>query len=126
MNPEPPYPETIRPKTIQVIQFPLVDDDAAPRKRRQVLNPKFQTPSQPSRCSKFNSSTMKQLLASAANVVPQSIDKAILFTVGGVSKIFVGEIVDNARLVRREWGDDENEPLQPRCNPTPYTLHPTP
>lgn len=66
------------------------------------------------RCSKFNSASMKGLLASAANVMPASIDKAILFTVGGVAKIFVGEIVDNARLVRREWGDDEKEPLQPR------------
>ena len=32
----------------------------------------------------------------------------------GVAKILVGEIIDNARLVRREWGEDESQPIQPR------------
>lgn len=42
------------------------------------------------------------------------MDKSFLFTLGGISKIFVGELMDTARVIRAEWGDSEAEPVQPR------------
>mmetsp|Transcript_36723 Transcript_36723/g.89263 ORF Transcript_36723/g.89263 Transcript_36723/m.89263 type:complete len:108 (+) Transcript_36723:474-797(+) len=66
------------------------------------------------RRSTFQEGGLKAFISHAADVPAASLTKQLLFTVRGVSKIFVGEIVDTARLVRREWKDDETEPLQPR------------
>jgi hypothetical protein len=42
----------------------------------------------------------------------------IIFTIKGMAKVLVGQLVDNARLVRREWGEDDSNGTSTAHPPT--------
>jgi hypothetical protein len=44
-------------------------------------------------------------------------DKFLYQLISGMTKVFVGQLVDTARVVRAEWRDSDAEPLQPRRRP---------
>mmetsp|Transcript_38509 Transcript_38509/g.62084 ORF Transcript_38509/g.62084 Transcript_38509/m.62084 type:complete len:263 (-) Transcript_38509:77-865(-) len=68
------------------------------------------------RRANLNDKETKALIASIADVPESQLKAPIIFTIKGMAKVLVGQLVDNARLVRREWGEDDTdgEPLQPR------------
>uniref|UniRef100_A0A7S4K9D0 TAFII28-like protein domain-containing protein n=1 Tax=Guillardia theta TaxID=55529 RepID=A0A7S4K9D0_GUITH len=68
------------------------------------------------RQSKFNDNVIKSMISQISEIPAGNIRKPVLFTMAGIAKIFVGEIIDTARVVRQEWGEcqDGAEPLQPR------------
>mmetsp|Transcript_15690 Transcript_15690/g.37469 ORF Transcript_15690/g.37469 Transcript_15690/m.37469 type:complete len:282 (-) Transcript_15690:342-1187(-) len=67
------------------------------------------------RQSKFSMGAIKNLLSQYSDIPVGQIPQPLAFTIAGVAKVLVGELIDNARLVRQERGDRETEPLQPRC-----------
>lgn len=46
----------------------------------------------------------------------------IIFTIKGMAKVLVGQLVDNARLVRREWGEDDSNGTSTAHPPTQQQL----
>jgi len=64
------------------------------------------------RRSKFDDKETKALISKAADV-PDSFFKTdagakIVFTLKGMAKVLVGQLVDHARQIRQEWGEDQD------------------
>lgn len=70
------------------------------------------------RRANLNNRETKALIAAAADLPESQLKDPVVFTLKGMAKVLVGQLVDNARLVRQEWGEEEaeekGEPLQPR------------
>lgn len=66
------------------------------------------------RASKLDNQIAKQLISQVSDLPAGSLSKQLVFTITGVAKMLVGELVDEARLIRHEWKDDDSRPLQPR------------
>mmetsp|Transcript_35260 Transcript_35260/g.55083 ORF Transcript_35260/g.55083 Transcript_35260/m.55083 type:complete len:116 (+) Transcript_35260:879-1226(+) len=64
--------------------------------------------------SKIDDAATKALMSKVSEVPPAQIPGTMLLAMKGVAKIFVGEVIDKARLIRHEWGGTEDAPLQPR------------
>ncbi|KAJ1922574.1 transcription initiation factor TFIID subunit 11 [Tieghemiomyces parasiticus] len=55
------------------------------------------------RRSTLNKSVIKKLISSILN---QSVSSELAFVVAGFGKVFIGEIVEKAREVQEQWGDE--------------------
>ena len=71
---------------------------------------------QMSRYESYRRGTLqKSAVKKVANLVlGQSISQNVASAIGGFTKIFAGEMVERAREIQREWGDDKpGMPLMP-------------
>lgn len=82
-------------------------------KRMQVLMANFSEEQlnryETFRRSAFQKSSIKKIIQ---NVCGKSVSQSVVIAMSGISKVFVGEIVEKALDVKEKWGD--TGPLQPK------------
>jgi transcription initiation factor TFIID subunit 11 len=60
--------------------------------------------------SKFQFSSIKKVMSHAANV---PTNQAMQIVMAGITKLYVGDLVENAKLIMHEWGEPPG-PIQPK------------
>jgi transcription initiation factor TFIID subunit 11 len=98
-------------QSVSLIMGP--DRRQSERERTAKLLQKF-TPEQLRRYeafkrSKFQFSAIKKVMAHAANV---PTNQAMQIVMAGITKLYVGDLVENSKLIMQEWGD--TGPIQPK------------
>ncbi|KAG2386185.1 hypothetical protein C9374_002631 [Naegleria lovaniensis] len=54
---------------------------------------------------------VKRLISGSTNV---TANKHAEIIIAGIAKVFVGEMVELAKSIQKEWGDDVNAPIEPK------------
>ena len=81
--------------------------------RERMFQEQLQTKADWDRYAHMRSATLgeketKSLISAAAEVPESQLKAPVIFTIKGMAKVLVGQLVDNARLVRQEWGEDQD------------------
>ena len=63
------------------------------------------------RRSHFEQKAVKLMMKQAA---PGNINQKMVIVMGGIAKVFVGEVIEGARAVMKEWGEEADEAICPR------------
>ncbi len=57
--------------------------------------------------------TLESFGGKEAKVLPGSINPSTVIVIASIAKVFAGELVEDARAILEEWGDDPMSPLMP-------------